>query len=60
VKEDLARTFLRSMEEEMRRDPGAKARWDELGEGRGKVATISAQDAARQCSVFGISPGSAP
>ena len=32
VKEDLARTFLRSMEEEMRRDPGAKARWDELGE----------------------------
>lgn len=31
VKEDLARTFLRSMEEEMRRDPGAKARWDELG-----------------------------
>ena len=32
VREDLARTFLRSMEEEMRRDPGAKARWDELGE----------------------------
>ena len=32
VKEDLARTFLRSMEEEMRRDAGAKARWDELGE----------------------------
>ena len=31
VREDLARTFLRSMEEEMRRDPGAKARWDELG-----------------------------
>ena len=31
VKEDLARTFLRSMEEEMRRDPAAKARWDELG-----------------------------
>ena len=31
VKEDLARTFLRSMEEEMRCDPGAKARWDELG-----------------------------
>ena len=33
VREDLARTFLRSMEEEMRRDPGAKARWDELGVG---------------------------
>ena len=32
VKEDLARTFLRSMEEEMRRDPGAKTRWEELGE----------------------------
>ena len=32
VREDLARTLLRSMEEEMRRDPGAKARWDELGE----------------------------
>ena len=32
VREDLARTFLRSMEEEMRRDPGAKARWEELGE----------------------------
>ena len=32
VKEDLARTFLKSMMEEMRRDPGAKARWDELGE----------------------------
>ena len=32
VKEDLARTFLRSMEEEMRRNPGAKARWEELGE----------------------------
>jgi len=31
VKEDLARTFLKSMMEEMRRDPGAKARWDELG-----------------------------
>ena len=32
VKEDLARTFLRSMEEEMRRDPGEKTRWEELGE----------------------------
>ena len=32
VREDLARTFLRSMEEEMRRDPGEKTRWEELGE----------------------------
>ena len=31
VKEDLARTFLKSMMEEMRHDPDAKARWDELG-----------------------------
>ena len=31
VREDLGRTFLKSMMAEMQRDPGAKARWDELG-----------------------------
>ena len=33
VREDLAKTFLRSMEEEIRRDP--RARWDELRLWRG-------------------------
>lgn len=31
VREDLGRTLLKSMMEGMRRDLGAKTRWDELG-----------------------------
>ena len=40
----------------LRRFRGGMGGVDEPRKGRGKVATISAQDAARQCSVFGISP----
>lgn len=31
VREDLARTLLRSMEERLRKDPSVKEKWDKLG-----------------------------
>ena len=44
----------------LRRFRGGRVALMSLGKVGKEVATISAQDAARQCSVFGISPGSAP